>query len=124
MNGDDSNNRFQRILHIHLDIDNIDNIDAYVCQVGHVKQVHQVNYVHLDDLDNGRCRNVKRLHVGPINDSINYNDKSGDQVPFIILKRLRLLLSCKCLRKLYGLVCLDRLCLICFVSFVSFVLFV
>jgi hypothetical protein len=92
-------------------------------QVGRVDNVGHVGNTHSDRVRSG-WGYVKRLHVGLINgDSIDYNDKSGDDVPFIILKivRLFLLISSKCLRKLYlsihclgylvylGLSCLSRL---------------
>jgi hypothetical protein len=72
---------------------------------------------------------VKRLHVGLINgNSIDYNDKSGDDDPFIIFKRVRLLLliSSKCLRKLYlSIHCLGYLvylvCHVCLVYLVCLV---
>ena len=84
----------------------VDNV-GQANPVSHVEQVQHVDNVHLDGLDNGR--NVNRLHVGLINgDSIDYNEESGDEVPFINLKRFRLLLlliSFKWLRKMYDLVC-------------------
>jgi len=96
-------------------VDNVGHADP----VGHVDWVQHDNIVHLDN--NGG--NVNRLHVGLINgDSIDYNDKPGDEVPFIILKKFRLLLrllllSFKCLRKLNGFFCLDHfLCLVCLAS--------
>ena len=104
----------------------------------HLKQIKQADGVgHADRVghaDHVGCGygHVKRLHVGLINgDSIDYNDKSGDEVPFIILKSFRLLLfllliSFKCLRKLYlsihylsYLVCLA--CHVCLVRLVCLV---
>ncbi len=74
---------------------NVGNTHAlhHIQRQGHGQHVDNVNLYGLDSGGN----------VGLINgNSINYNDKSGDKNPFIILKRLTLLLliSFKYLRKL------------------------
>jgi hypothetical protein len=60
---------------------------CHVYHVGHVGHADRVGFGNdsnnCGDNNNG---NVNRLHVGLINgDSIDYNDESGDKVPFIIL---------------------------------------
>ncbi len=96
-----------------------------IYHVGHVGHANRVG--HADHVGCGYGY-IKRLHVGLINgDSIDYIDKSGDEVPFIILKRFRLLLllliSFKSLRKLYlSIHYLSYLvCLVCHVCLIRLV---
>jgi hypothetical protein len=58
-------------------------------QVGRVDNIGHIGNTHANCVKFG-WGYVQRLHAGPINgDNINYNDKSGEEAPFIILKRFR-----------------------------------